>query len=475
MILGEIYISPLSSLTFDKIHHPFEKCTKYIQKFTLRDSYMYLRFTSNIDMGFRLVIYPSSFQQMPGNPYDIPYIMNAQKDNEPIDDLWSYRILLNLVWNGSGNPPQYTIDKLGLYRVELQVKYGEDWYAFLCTCIEFISEEEAAEKTVLMEAKNRVDDWFVKFTQGDVVKWRINGGMLKQNFESRILQNSFRDQRTRQHQLSQRPYTTKLLTIGGTDGVPVWAGEKLNHFLSLTDISMTYKEETKARIVRSDGDIPASTQIADYYPLYVFKCRVEEQIDPVRISETIPVSPQSFSITPSYFYVLPNDTGWQEATIRITGFDLPINIMAPYDFIPELPDWMISGFGNFSDSWLRFRTDVNEGDTLAYEGHAQMRDDTRFKQQFRVLKESTVGRIELVNRQSVGNAVELYYRVISSRDLAVMPFAIIGGQTIIYSNIDDLNFKVTIPGDTPMPFLTIAEVQLRGTFIHYTLKQFAFN
>ncbi|MCL1933048.1 MAG: hypothetical protein FWF53_04445 [Candidatus Azobacteroides sp.] len=258
MVLGEIYISPFSSLTFDKITHPFEECVGYIQKFALSDSGMFLRFTSDSAHDFRLRL---------SDEYGSILSVSDSENLGTIDRLHSYRI------------PVPIAPDCGIYGLELQVRYGADRITFLKTCVEFISDEEAMNTTILFEATNKFDDWFIPFGEGDVAEWRITGGLPKNGFESAVIQNSFRDQRIRSHQLSQKPYTLKTLVLGDCFGVPIWAGEKLNFFLSLSDVRITYREEKKARIVRSEGEAPAMTGIADYYPLYIFKCRIEEQIE----------------------------------------------------------------------------------------------------------------------------------------------------------------------------------------------------
>ena len=258
MTLGEIYISPFSGLTFDKIIYPFEELVCYKQKFALSDSDMFLRFTSDWAYNFRLLLL---------NKYGSILHVSNSENLGIIDMLHSYRIPISID------------SDCGIYRLELQVQYGADWITFLSTCVEFISDEEAINTTILFEATNKMDDWFIPFVEGDIAKWRITGGFPKNGFESAIIQNSFRDQRIRSHQLSQKPYTLKTLVLGDCFGVPIWAGEKLNHFLSLSDVRITYREEKKARIVRSEGEAPAMTEIADYYPLYIFKCKIEEQIE----------------------------------------------------------------------------------------------------------------------------------------------------------------------------------------------------
>lgn len=267
MILGEIYISPLSSLTFDKIIHPFDGCVSYCQKFVNGDTDMKLRFTSNVNLEFY-------YQVSPVVKTNLGYFSFGQiQSSQNVDGLWVYSTSIGL-------PDEASYAPLGIYQFDLQVKIGTQQITFLRTYFELISQQEADDRTILLEATNVIDDYFVSFSEDEICKWRIEGGLLQSEFTSQLIQNSFRDQRIRSHQLSQKPYTTKILTIGDTLGVPIWAGEKLNHFLSLTDVFISYKGEDRVRIVRVDSEVPALTQISDYYPLYVFKCRVEEQIEP---------------------------------------------------------------------------------------------------------------------------------------------------------------------------------------------------
>ena len=263
MILGEIYISPFSSLTFDTAPPTFMEDVKYLQKFAVNESGMKLRFTSNRNLDFRILVHNSKYELISDTTEVFTHI-----------DLYSYLI----------NIPILT--EVGVYKIELQILFEGVWFSFLTTCVECISEDEAEDTTILFEAWDKKDNWCIKFySENQRAKWRISGGLLIHEFESLASQNTFRDQRIRLHQLSQKPYLQKVITLGDTLGVPVWACEKLNFFLSLSNVYIRSRNEmSKTRIVRVEGETPSMILIDRYYPLFVIKCKIEEQIEYEKIN-----------------------------------------------------------------------------------------------------------------------------------------------------------------------------------------------
>ncbi|SHF49640.1 hypothetical protein [Dysgonomonas macrotermitis] len=129
--------------------------------------------------------------------------------------------------------------------------------------------------TVHISYTNRDDNFDTRFIEGEdsykVFEWRVEGAFMPSETTFFVNNESFRNQRGEETQLSASPYKKDVLTIGDGFGVPVWAAEKLNLAFSLSDIWVDGDS-----YVRSEGATPQITKILYMYPLYVYKIEVEQ-------------------------------------------------------------------------------------------------------------------------------------------------------------------------------------------------------
>lgn len=127
--------------------------------------------------------------------------------------------------------------------------------------------------SVLFTYTNYRDDFDTVFDTE--IDYRVEAVWLPADAAFLVNAENFRDQNGIAHQLSARPYETRILTIGGginAFGVPNWVARKVNNIFSCSSVYIDGEE-----YVRSDGATPERIDIATDYPLFMYKITVEPQ------------------------------------------------------------------------------------------------------------------------------------------------------------------------------------------------------
>lgn len=140
--------------------------------------------------------------------------------------------------------------------------------------------------TVLFEVSNDEDEYNTIFADGRVFHFRTEGVWMPGDVSFQSDSQEFRDQNGAFHQLSSRPYETRVLTIGGgisTVGVPNWVGRKVNQFLACSSLTVD-----GVGYVRAEGTTVERTDISDYWPQFLYKVTLE----PSDTAHTLPLPQQ---------------------------------------------------------------------------------------------------------------------------------------------------------------------------------------
>lgn len=239
-------ISQFSSLNFSDWKHDFESEECYVQSFAKRDIIrVQLSQDESANFSFRFIDLGLNKSN------DIALTLIDTKDNYKI---YSF---------------SYTGLDVGRYRIEILNDLGE--------VVSFSSfnvlEREALKDTIRLRYTHRENHYDVMFLEDEEnlhFDFRVEGGFLYNEFQFKANTNNFRDQFYSDHQLSANPYETRKLTIGTSEGVPIWVGRKVNLIFSLSEVLINGD-----RYVRSEGSEPEIITLGNLYPKYVFKIDVE--------------------------------------------------------------------------------------------------------------------------------------------------------------------------------------------------------
>jgi hypothetical protein len=132
--------------------------------------------------------------------------------------------------------------------------------------------------TVLLSYTHRRNAYDAQFVDANgankYFNFRIEGGIYPGNKVQALDNEVFRDQRFTPHQTAAEAYEVATLIIGTPKGVPQWAGNRVNNVFKLSDV---YVDGVKTS--RNEGSVPEITQLKPYYPLYVFKLKIEQPDD----------------------------------------------------------------------------------------------------------------------------------------------------------------------------------------------------
>lgn len=154
-----------------------------------------------------------------------------------------------------------------IFRLSIVNENEEITHTHIC-----ILPKEELHKTILIECTNYANDYDAIFLPEKKFQFRVEGGIYQANAKQNVDNETFRDQLSSLHQLSAFPYEVNVLTIGNSNGVPQWVGNKINYIFSLSSVYVNNKET-----VRSEGSIPELVQLQPYYPLYVFNMDIEQK------------------------------------------------------------------------------------------------------------------------------------------------------------------------------------------------------
>jgi hypothetical protein len=124
--------------------------------------------------------------------------------------------------------------------------------------------------TVLISYTHRRNEYDTEFTQR-AFNFRVEGGIYPGDKTQALDNEVFRDQRFTAHQIAAETYEVSVLTIGTNRGVPQWVGNKINSIFKLSDVFVD-----GVKTVRNESSVPELIQMGTYYPLYVFKLKVEQ-------------------------------------------------------------------------------------------------------------------------------------------------------------------------------------------------------
>ena len=143
-----------------------------------------------------------------------------------------------------------------------------------------VEEEDELKNTILLTYSHRRNEHDTIFVNQDessnYFNFRVEGGFFPAEKTQAIDNEYFRDQRFVVHHMSAQAHEVSVLTIGDTKGVPQWVGSRINHIFSISDVQVD-GIETK----RSEGATVEIIELGKYYPLLVFKLKVEQSDDEV--------------------------------------------------------------------------------------------------------------------------------------------------------------------------------------------------
>ena len=160
--------------------------------------------------------------------------------------------------------------EIGLYQLEIQTL----GYTFSSAQFKII-DKAGLRNTVVFRYSNNINKFNAGFLSEETelyFDYRVEGGLINKDVKLGVDDNDFRDQEYSLHMLDAFPYSTYTLTIGESDGVPIWVGEKVNLIMSLSETLINGVEWT-----RSSGSAPEVEEVKDYYPLFVFKIDLEKE------------------------------------------------------------------------------------------------------------------------------------------------------------------------------------------------------
>lgn len=241
-----VVVSDYSSLNFrEDWKLPFQQDEVYTQKF-LRTDVLLIQYSTNPDVGIKPFLKNN-------NTGEIRELEAKLLDTETN----TYNVLIGPVF----------ITEDTLYTMFFASDPAGDpiLSTYFCMCIDGLDD------TVLLKCTNGVNDFDTIFGNDDLFSLRVPGVFLPQEYTFENETESFRDQRYVSRLLSGYAYETKILTVGGSFGVPNWIARKLNLIFCLDNVTIN-----DSGVVRSDGSSPEITLIHNDYPLYVYKLTLEE-------------------------------------------------------------------------------------------------------------------------------------------------------------------------------------------------------
>jgi hypothetical protein len=166
----------------------------------------------------------------------------------------------------------FSIQTPGIYRFELTSGLADPIGAYFS-----IEKPENLKHTILLSYTHRKNEFDTLF-EGRVFNFRIEGGIYPGETKQAIENEIFRDQRLNPIQLSAIPYEVKTLIIGSTEGVPQWTGNKINHILSLSEVTIDGIET-----VRNESSVPELISLGEKNPLYVHKISIEQPDEDIHV------------------------------------------------------------------------------------------------------------------------------------------------------------------------------------------------
>lgn len=245
--MARVFISSyFSSLDFSDWKHDFETDECYVQKFSRYDN---IRVQVSIDSLSDITIRLNNLTTNVITPITLTPL--GTKDGYDISFF------------------QITDQEEGCYRIEVLNNFDE----IISYSNYSILPRESLENTVRLRYTHRINEFDVYFYNEETqysFDFRVEGGFLYGEMQFPISNNSFRNQRYENIQLSASPYEVHTLTIGTGSGVPVWAARKANLIFSLSDVAVN-----GVPYVRSESSEPEITELGSDYPLYVIKIALE--------------------------------------------------------------------------------------------------------------------------------------------------------------------------------------------------------
>jgi hypothetical protein len=166
----------------------------------------------------------------------------------------------------------FSIQTPGIYRFELTSGLTDPIGAYF-----LIRKPEDLKHTILASYTHRKNDFDTIFIN-KTFNFRIEGGIYPGETKQAIENEIFRDQRFSPVQLSAIPYEVRALVIGSTEGVPQWAGNKINHILSLSNVTIDGIET-----VRNESSVPELISLGEKNPLYVHKVSIEQPDEDIHV------------------------------------------------------------------------------------------------------------------------------------------------------------------------------------------------
>jgi hypothetical protein len=164
----------------------------------------------------------------------------------------------------------FTVDTPGLYRFELANGLADPVETYFR-----IKEKEELKETVLLSYTHRENEYDTIFFNSDGTRktfnFRIEGGIYPGDKTQHVENEIFRDQRFNPYQTAAIAYEVSVLTIGASDGVPQWVGNKINNIFLLSDV-----EVDGVRSVRNESSTAELISTGVGNPLYVHKISIEQ-------------------------------------------------------------------------------------------------------------------------------------------------------------------------------------------------------
>lgn len=240
-----VTISEFSSLNFrDDWKLSFQQDEQYIQKF-LRTDVLLVQYSTDPESGVK----PFLKNNATGEIRELEAKLLDETTN-------TYNVLIG---------PVFTTEDTSFTTFFASDPAGDPVLSTdFCVCTDGLDD------TVLLKYTNSLNDFDTIFDEYDLFTLRVPGVFLPQEHKFENETESFRDQRCILRLLSGYAYETKILTVGGSFGVPNWVARKLNLIFCLDNVTID-----GSGIVRSDGSSPEITLIHNDYPLYVYKITLE--------------------------------------------------------------------------------------------------------------------------------------------------------------------------------------------------------
>lgn len=240
-------ISFFSSLDFSQWKHDFEIDECYVQKFSRYDNIrVQVSIKETTDITFQLK--------------DLTLDTTTLITLIPIGEKDGY----NVYYFELGGK------EIGCYRVEALNNFNE-----VVSYSNFsVLDSENLNNTVRIRYTHRINEYDVIFFDDEDNQYsfdiRVEGGFLYGEMQFPVSNNTFRNQRYENIQLSASPYEVHTLTLGTGAGVPIWVARKVNLIFSLSDTTVN-----GVPYVRSESSEPEITELGADYPLYVIKIALE--------------------------------------------------------------------------------------------------------------------------------------------------------------------------------------------------------